>query len=95
MNNAIETYIEASERIAKDFDVNGEYFIKPILDCQWSLREVEGLMFFKYIKDGKEYDQIVVRQNGENLIKEKEEHTLIVAIDCVKISFLVSNTMKI
>ncbi len=95
MENTIQKYIETSEEIAKKFEVNEDYFIKPILDCKWSVREVEGLMFFKYIKDGKEFEQVVVRQSGENLIKEENDYTLIVAIDCVKISFIVRNNMKI
>ncbi len=95
MNEIIKTYIQSSQDILKGFDIDEEYFIKPILDCEWSIREVEGLMFFKYIKDGKEFEQVVVRKSGENLLNEQDNFTSIIAIDCVKIAFLVSNDKKI
>ncbi len=95
MNNIINTYIKSTEEIAQKFNVSQDFFIKPILDCEWNIREMEGLMFFKYIKDGKEFEQVVVRQNGENLVQKQGDFTLIVAIDCVKISFLVRNDKKI
>ncbi|MFV0518802.1 MAG: hypothetical protein ACK5LY_00875 [Lachnospirales bacterium] len=94
MKEIIETFIDVKEKIHTLFNVSEEFFIKPILECEWDINEIDGIMFFKYKLDNKIFEQVVVRQNGENLYKVINEYTLIVAIDCVKISFLVKNSNR-
>ncbi len=95
MRKTIDTFLEIKEKIHLAFELEEEYFLKPILDYKWDVREVDGMMFFKYIVDDKVFEQVVVRQKGENLFRVQGEYTLIVAIDCVKISFLVKNDNRV
>ncbi|MFV0441809.1 MAG: hypothetical protein ACK5LV_11045 [Lachnospirales bacterium] len=95
MENIVENLIKSKNEIKETFNLSEDYFVKPLLDQKWSVREMEGIMFFKYYLDDKEHEQVVIKENGENLYRTYEDYVLIVGIDCVKISFIVRECNKI
>lgn len=94
--DAIYNFIEDSEKIKKYFNFEGDFFIKPLLDCKWKVVTNNDISILTYIKnDGKKIDCVVVQKNNKPIIFENVKFTMILAIDCVKISFIFDSDNKL
>jgi hypothetical protein len=86
---------QARKKIMNNFGCDGDFFIKPLLDLEWAVRQEEDFSFLSYwTEDGKKIDAVVVKKDGAPMIYEKKEYTMVVAIDCVKIGFVFRNGKK-
>ena len=80
---------QARKRVNNHFGCDGDFFVKPLLDCEWAVKENEDFAFLSYWTDeGKKVDAVVVRKGGEPMVYKKKEYTMVVAIDCVRIGFI-------
>ena len=80
---------KARKRVNDYFGCEGDFFIKPLLDFEWVVKEQEDFAFLSYWTDeGKKVDAVVVKKGGEPMVYRKKEYTMVVAIDCVKIGFV-------
>lgn len=95
MKDIIKNFINSKNALNKYFDCNEDFFINPLLDNKWTLKEDNGIYFLKCFKDDIPKDYIVVKKNNIPMIFEKNDYTMIVAIDCIKLAFLVKNSNKI
>ena len=83
---------QARKRINSYFGCDGDFFVKPLLDFEWTLREDEDFTFLCYwTKEGKKVDAVVVKKGGAPMIYRTKDYTMVVAIDCVKIGFIFRN----
>lgn len=86
---------QARKKIMNNFGCDGDFFIKPLLDLEWAVRQEEDFSFLSYwTEDGKKIDAVVVKKDGVPMIYAKKEYTMVVAIDCVKIGFVFRNGKK-
>ena len=86
---------QARKKIMNNFGCDGDFFIKPLLDLEWAVRQEEDFSFLSYwTEDGKKIDAVVVKKDGTPMIYAKKEYTMVVAIDCVKIGFVFRNGKK-
>ena len=83
---------QARKRVNNHFGCDGDFFVKPLLDCEWAVKENEDFAFLSYwIEEGKKVDAVVVKKGGEPMIYKTKDYTMVVAIDCVKIGFIFRN----
>lgn len=89
----IQDYIQTCKRVNDYFRCDGDFFLNPLLDLEWTIREDEDFSFLCYwTKEGKKVEAVVVKKGGEPIINATKEYTLVVAIDCVKIGFVFRNS---
>ena len=93
--NAVEQYLTAGKNIMEYFNCNDEFFIKALLDFSWSVIDNKDFSLLSYWDGKKKVDSVVVRKNGLPLIFETKEYTMVVAIDCVKIGFVLKNDNRV
>ena len=94
MKDIIKNFINSKNALNKYFDCNEDFFINPLLDNKWTLKEDNGIYFLKCFKDDIPKDYIVVKKNNAPMIFEKDDYSMIIAIDCIKLAFLVKNSNK-
>lgn len=83
---------QARKQINAYFGCEGDFFVKPLLDFEWAVREEEDFAFLSYwTGEGKKVDAVVVKKGGEPMIYKTKEYTMVVAIDCVRIGFIFQN----
>ena len=83
---------QSKKRVAAYFGCDGDFFLKPLLGLDWTVRQDEDFTFLSYWMDaGKRVDAVVVKRNGSPMIYRTKEYTMVVAIDCVKIGFIFCN----
>lgn len=86
-------YEQARKRVATYFGCEEDFFLKPLLDLEWLVKEDGDFHFLTYwTVKGKKIDAVVVRKNGNPLIYRTPDYTMVVAIDCVKIAFIFQNS---
>ncbi len=82
-------YEQSRKRVSDYFGCDGDFFLKPLLDLEWAVKNEEDFYFLSYwTKEGKKVDAVVVKKGGEPMIFRTKEYTMVVAIDCVKIGFI-------
>jgi len=83
---------QARKRISSYFGCDGDFFVKPLLDLEWAVKEDEDFAFLSYwTTEGKKVDAVIVKKGGDPMIYKTKEYTMVVAIDCVKIGFIFRN----
>lgn len=88
-------FVQARKRIDHYFGCKGDFFVKPLPDFEWAVRQEEDFTFLCYwTKEGKKVDAVVVKQGGQPMIYKTKEYTMVVAIDCVRIGFIFRNEKK-
>lgn len=88
----VADFEQARKRINRYFGCEGDFFVKPLLDMEWAVKEEEDFTFLSYwMEDGKKVDAVVVKKGGSPMIYATDTYTMVVAIDCVKIGFIFRN----
>lgn len=86
---------ESRKRVAKYFGCDEDFFLKPLLQLKWAIKNEEDFHFLSYwSENGKKTDAVIVRKNGIPMVYHVEDYTMVVAIDCVKIGFIFANEKK-
>ena len=87
---------QARKRISNYFGCDGDFFVKPLLDLEWAVKEDGDFAFLSYwTAEGKKVDAVIVKKGGDPMIYKTKEYTMVVAIDCVKIGFIFRNGKNI
>ncbi|MBQ4347024.1 MAG: hypothetical protein IJC39_01080 [Firmicutes bacterium] len=88
----VAAYINSTKDIMRHFNCTEDIFLKPLPGCKWSISETPSFNLLSYWNgEGGRADAVMVRKNGEPLVFKTQEHTMVVAIDCVKIGFIFDN----
>ena len=83
---------QARKRLNSYFGCDSDFFVKPLLEYEWAVRQDEDFAFLSYwTEEGKKVDAVIVKKGGEPMIYRTKEYTMVVAIDCVKIGFIFRN----
>lgn len=95
MLDLINNFTNIQTDIREIFGCNNDFFINPMLDSDWIIQENDETFFLSFIDAKKNAKTCVIsRRNGIPLIFEREEVTMVVAIECVKIAFIFLNKNK-
>ena len=88
----VRAFEESKQRVVDYFGCEGDFFLKLMPELEWALRTDDDFTFLSYwTKEGSRADAVVVRKSGTPMVYEREEYTMVVAIDCVKIGFIFQN----
>ena len=91
----INEYIEKCEELFKTFDCNENYYIKNVTQYEWRLVENKDHSLLTIWKDGDSAeDYIVIKKQNKILHYMKEEYSMIIAIDCIKVAFILKNVNR-
>lgn len=83
---------QSRKRVVDYFGCDSDFFMKPLLDLEWTVKESEDFYFLSYwTAEGKKIDAVVVKKGGQPMIYKTKDYTMVVAIDCVKIGFIFRN----
>lgn len=90
--DVVQDFMLTRKKINDYFKCEGDFFLNPLLDFEWTIRQEEDFYFLCYwTSDGKKVEAVVVKKGGEPMIYKTKEYTMVVAIDCVKLGFIFRN----
>ena len=96
MSAAVSRYLKAHKDLLRHFGCTQDYFIKSMIGYNWEIITDGGAYFLEYwgSREAKaRTSAVVVCQDGRPLIFKAGEHALVVAIDCVKVGFLLETRL--
>ncbi len=92
-NNFLENYINSKKQLMEYFKCDGDFFIKPLENLKWSIKNDGDFNFLMYwTEDLKRHSAVITKKNGNPMVYKVEEYTMVVAIDCIKTAFIFSNS---
>jgi hypothetical protein len=95
MKKYVPDFIQAKKDLMQYFGCTDDFYVKPVTNATWYIRELEGMYFVGYGKeDEKPSEAVVVRRDGEPYIIEKGDYTMVVCIECIKIALIFKNENK-
>lgn len=94
--DAVQQFMQTQKEVLDFFRCEGEFFIKPLMDYEWTIRSTEDFYFLSYwIKPNKKINAVIVKRNGVPMVYKRKGYTMVVAIDCVKIAFIFDNSKRV
>ncbi|MBE6012139.1 hypothetical protein [Anaeropeptidivorans aminofermentans] len=89
MNNVVSKFNDSKAELLKAFGCPDEYFIRYMKGFSYQITEDDGIFFLSYWQDEKnKTTAIVVKRDDKPLLYKHNNHTMVIAIDCVKIGFI-------
>ncbi len=96
MNKALYRYVDTKRKLLAYFNCEDEFHIHVNTGYNWRIMDLDGVYFLSYWRTGsKPVDAVIVKKNGEPMIFEKPDLTMVVAIDCIKIAFIMKNSDRV
>lgn len=96
MKNIVSNYIESRDAILKRFECEQDFFVKPIEEYNWRIKEVEGIYFLNYWKENDKVNEcVIVKKDGIPYVMKERDYTMIVCIECVKVAIIASNEKEV
>ena len=89
--NPVTRYVDARLELLGVFDCPQEYPIRPATDQDWRIEEAEGFFILHY----GDQSAVIVRQDRKPLIGRAGGYALVIAIDCVKMAFLLDEKREL
>lgn len=94
--DAVQQFIQTQKQVLDFFQCEGDFFIKPLMEYEWTVCSTEDSYFLSYwMKPNKRINAVIVKRNGVPMVYQKKEYTMVVAIDCVKIAFVFRNSRRV
>lgn len=91
----VEDYIKSKKNILNYFKCDGDYFVKPLIDVNWTIKGDDEYFILSYwTEETSKTDAVIVKKSGVPMIYKMEDYTMIVGIDCVKIAFIFHNDYR-
>jgi len=89
VNDVVADYLKAYRALLWHFNCRQDYLVRSMIGYNWAIICEEDAFFLEYWRDGGEKSRAVaVRQDDAPMVYPAREYTLVVAIDCVKIGFI-------
>ena len=96
MEKTIKAYLYSKKKLLNDFDCDTDYFLKNLEEYNWRVKDMDGMFFLTYWKEGGKLNEcVIVKKNNNPLIMRKEDYTMIVIIECVKVAVVLKNDMEV
>lgn len=97
MEVLIKEYLKLEENIRRKFKCEEDFFLKPMIGNKWAINTENDTCFLSYLdnNDSKKNTCYVVSKNSKPMIYKKDDITMIIAIDCIKIAFIFENKNKL
>ncbi len=96
MHKTVLEYERAKNGLLQFFDCREDYHIKVVDKVQWKITVTDDIAFLCYWSDEKRrQDAVIAKKDGEPIIVRKKDHTLVVAIDCIKIAFVLDSKCEV
>lgn len=92
MKNIVDNFINTKKLINDNFKCGEDFFIKPLIDKKWTIKDADGIFFLTYLDDNKlPKECVIVKKNNEPMIYKKDGYTMVIGIECVKLAFILNN----
>lgn len=92
MRKVVQDYVSAKKNLLEYFSCKDDYPVVVLLKNKWEIHENEGMYFLAcQTEEGEQLNYAVVKKDGEPLIYKTREHSMVIAIDCIKTAFVFKN----
>lgn len=92
MQSIVENFINAKNILNNSFNCDEDYFIKPLINQKWTIKDNNGVFFLTYLDENENVkDCVIVKKNNNPMIYKKQGYTMVIGIECVKLAFILNN----
>lgn len=92
MKNIVDEFINTKKQLNQYFNCSDDFFIKPLIENKWTIKDNNGTFFLFYFDSNKnQKESVIVKKNSQPIILKTDEHTMIIGIECVKLAFILKN----
>ena len=89
MKDIVQNFIKAKQELNKQFECNDDFFIKPLINNKWSIKDNDGIFFLTYLDEQNvAKDCVIVKKNGQPMIYKKESLSKSIGCTVVETSAL-------
>ena len=91
----VHNFISSQKKIMEYFGCDGEFYIKPLINYNWVVKSNDDFSILSYCDNNdKRIDAVVVKKGGKPMVYKKDDFTMIIGIDCVKLAFIFKTDLE-
>ena len=92
MSDAVTKYFAAEDALYRAFGCDEKYPLRVAQLCKWQIKRDVSTYFLALMEDtNKATEFVVVQKDGKPLIYNADGYSMIIAIDCVKMAFILDD----
>ena len=96
MSKTIKNYFAAENKLYQMFGCDEKYPLRVMPKYSWQLIKEDGMYFLTCQEDtSNKQTFVVVKKDGKPMVFGSEGYSMIIALDCVKMAFVLEDNMKI
>lgn len=89
MKKFVPDYIKAKRDMLDYFKCEEDYFLKPVTNCSWHIKELEEMFFISYQEgEDKPNESIIVKKDGKPMVYRQGDYALVICVECVKVGLI-------
>ncbi len=92
----VDDFISCQKNLFEAFEIDKQYHVKSLIGSKWTINDFDDGKILRYwITEDKFDDCVIVKENGDSVIREYEGFSIVIALDCVKTAFMFKTVDKI
>ena len=96
MKDLLDNFIKAKNILNEKFNCTEDFFIILLINRKWTIRDSNGLLLLTYLDDNdKAKECIIAKKNNQPMIYKKDNYTMVIGIECVKLAFILDNNYNL
>ncbi len=91
----VNRFISSQKSLMQYFGCQGDFYVKPLIENSWAVKNNGEFSILSYWDNNdKRTDAIVVKKGGTPMVYKKDDFTMVIGIDCVKLAFVFRTDME-
>lgn len=91
----VHNFISSQKNLMKYFGCDGEFYVKPLINYSWAIKSNDDFSILSYWDNNdKRIDAVVVKKGGKPMVYKRDDFTMIIGIDCVKLAFIFKTELE-
>ncbi len=91
----VHNFISSQKNLMQYFGCDGDFYIKPLINFNWAVKNDDDFSILSYWDNNdKRIDAVVVKKGGQPMVYKKDDFTMVIGIDCVKLAFIFKTELE-
>ncbi|HIT72883.1 hypothetical protein B5E58_06790 [Tyzzerella sp. An114] len=91
----VQNFISSQKNLMQYFGCDGDFYVRPLVESSWTVKNDDDFAILSYWdKNDKRIDAVVVKKGGKPMVYKKNDFTMIIGIDCVKLAFIFKTELE-
>ncbi len=95
MKDKIYEFCNLKNKIYEGLKIDTDLYPVIKTDVNWRIENMEEISILEITSNNKTDKFVITKDKNTPIIKNVEDYTIVVAIDCIKVAFILNNKLEL